>query len=315
MELHFLKVGNGDCIIIKLPNGNLMMVDICNGGSKNPELTDPVDYVLHLTPSWTLYTWLHPDAPIPQWAKPKLSPYVQTHPDMDHMDGLAVLKKECSIRSFWDTPNEKPSPDFNSPYSKGSSDDWDAYQELRKHAKHHYRSKSPVFSGGVKQTKYEVYVLHPTKEAVKEANESGKWNNASYALLITSYVQQVKQGRVVKEKEFKALIAGDIETSVWEELYKWANTDETIKALVSNITVFRVSHHGRRSGYCGTDWLKLTKPKDVVISKGSVPEVESAYEDYRKYLGSADHLWLTSQGDVICTYDPNSGKHSIDYRK
>jgi hypothetical protein len=153
-------------------------------------------------------------------------------------------------------------------------------------------------------------VLHPTKEAVKEANESGKWNNASYVLLITSYVQQVKQGRVVKEKEFKALIAGDIETSVWEELYEWSSTDETTKALVSNITVFRVSHHGRRSGYCGTDWLKLTKSKDIVISKGSVPEEESAYEDYRKYLGSADHLWLTSQGDVICTYDPNSGKHS-----
>jgi hypothetical protein len=52
-----------------------------------------------------------------------------------------------------------------------------------------------------------------------------------------------------------------------------------------------------------------------VISKGSVPEEESAYEDYRKYLGSADHLWLTSQSDVICTYDPNSGKHSIGYRK
>ena len=160
----------------------------------------------------------------------------------------------------------------------------------------------------VQQTKYEVYVLHPTEDAVKEVNKSCKWNNASYVLLITS-------GRVVKEKEFKALIAGDIETSVWEELYEWANTDETIKALVSNITVFRVSHHGRRTGYCGTDWLKLTNPKDIVISKGSVPEEESAYEDYRKYLGSADHLWLTSQSDVICTYDPNSGKHSIGYRK
>jgi len=308
MELYFLKVGNGDCTIIKLPDGNLMMVDICNGRGKNLELTNPVDYVLHLTPSWTLYTWLHPDAPIPQWAKPKLSPYVQTHPDMDHMDGLAALKEKCLIRNFWDTPNEKPSPDFNSPHSKGSPEDWKAYQELRKHAEHHYRSKSPVFFRYVQQTKYEVYVLHPTKEAVKEANKSDKWNNASYVLLITS-------GRVVKEKEFKALIAGDIETSVWEELYEWANTDETIKALVSNITVFRVSHHGRRTGYCGEDWLKLTKPKDIVISKGSVPEEESAYEDYRKYLGNADHLWLTSQGDVICTYDPNSGKHSIDYRK
>jgi beta-lactamase superfamily II metal-dependent hydrolase len=145
----------------------------------------------------------------------------------------------------------KPSPDFNSPHSKGSREDWEAYQELRKDAKHHYRSKSPVFPEGVKQTEYEVYVLHPTKEAVKEANKSDKWNNASYVLLITSYVQQVKQGRVVKEKDFKALIAGDIETSVWEELYEWANTDETIKALVSNITVFRVSHHGRKTGFCG----------------------------------------------------------------
>jgi beta-lactamase superfamily II metal-dependent hydrolase len=300
MELHFLKVGNGDCTIIKLPDGNLMMVDICNGGGKNPELTDPVDYVSRLTPSWT---------------KPELSPYVQTHPDMDHMDGLAVLKEKCLILNFWDTPNEKPSPDFNSSYSKGSPEDWKAYQELRKDAAHHYRKKSPVFPGGVKQTKYKVYVLHPTEEAVKEANESDKWNNASYVLLITSYVQQMKQGRVVKEKEFKALIAGDIETSVWEELHEWANTDETIKALVSNITVFRVSHHGRKTGFCGEDWLNLTKPKEIVISKGSVPEEESACKDYRKYLGNAGRLWLTSQDDVICTYDPNSVRHSIRYRE
>jgi competence protein ComEC len=289
MKLHFLKVGNGDCTIIKLPDGNLMMVDICNGRGEDPKLTNPVDYVSRLTPKGT---------------KPILSLYVQTHPDMDHMDGLAVLKEKCFILNFWDTRNKKPDPDFKSSYSKGSREDWEAYQELRKDAKHHYRRKSPY----VQQTKYEVYVLHPTEEAVEEANKSNTWNNASYVLLI---VQQAKQGRVVKEKEFKALIAGDIETSVWEELYEWANTDETTKALVSNITVFRVSHHGRRTGYCGANWLKLTKPKDIVISKGSVQKDELAYEDYRRYLGSADHLWLTSEGDVICTYDPNSGEHSM----
>ncbi|MFA0742014.1 MAG: hypothetical protein DFNUSKGM_002134 [Candidatus Fervidibacter sacchari] len=280
MKLHFLNVGNGDCTIVELPDGNLMMVDICNGGGTNRQLTDPIVYLYNLRPN------------------PSLFRYVQTHPDMDHMDGLALLERKCTITNFWDTENTKPKPDFSSPYSKGKPADWDAYQRLRKNAIHFYRGTNPVTLKGGGRLPYDLYVLHPTKEAVEAANRSEEWNHAAYVLLL-------------QYASFKVLIAGDVDDSVWEELYDWASRNSITRTLVSNITVFKVSHHGRRSGYCGADWLKLTNPKEIVISKGSVPREQSAYGNYYNYKKGAEHLWLTSQGDVICYYDSASNKYSI----
>ena len=33
LKIHFLNVGNGDCTIIELPDGNLMMSDVFNGNN------------------------------------------------------------------------------------------------------------------------------------------------------------------------------------------------------------------------------------------------------------------------------------------
>lgn len=249
MTLHFLNVGNGDCTIIELPDGNLMMVDICNGGGTNRNLTDPISYLRSLS------------------IKRQLFRYVQTHPDMDHMDGLTALTQEYSILNFWDTANNKPCPDFGSPYGMGKPADWDAYQRLRQNAKYYYRSLSLVTLQGGGQLPYELYTLHPTEQAVRDANQTEQWNNAAYVLLL-------------KERGFKALIAGDIDDGVWEELYNWASRHGSARALVSDICVFKVSHHGRRTGYCGANWLSLTKPNEIVISKGSVPGEQSAYGNY-----------------------------------
>ncbi len=280
MTLRFLNVGNGDCTIIELPDNNWMMVDICNGGGADPQKTDPIRYLGNRT---------------------DLFRYVQTHPDMDHMDGLAALARKFSISNFWDTANNKPRPDFSSPYSVGRSEDWDAYQRLRQNAVKRYRSTEALSLQDGTRLPYGLYVLHPTQQAVRDANEAGEWNKAAYVLLL-------------KEAGFKALIAGDIDDGVWEELYEWASQNSTARSLVSGICVFKVSHHGRRSGYCGADWLNLTNPKEIVISKGSVPGEQSAYGNYYNYKNGAEHLWLTSEGNVICSYDSKTNRYSICYR-
>jgi beta-lactamase superfamily II metal-dependent hydrolase len=148
----------------------------------------------------------------------------------------------------------------------------------------------------------ELFVLHPTQQAVRDANQAGQWNNAAYVILL-------KHGMI------KALIAGDVDDGVWEELYDWANSDSDARSLVSGIWVFKVSHHGRRSGYCGAKWLKLTNPKEIVISKGSVPGEHSAYGNYYNYMNGAEHLWLTSKGDVVCRYYSESDEYCIYHRE
>jgi hypothetical protein len=107
-----------------------------------------------------------------------------------------------------------------------------------------------------------LFVLHPTERAICDANQSGDWNKSAYVLLL-------------KGKGFKTLIAGDIDDRIWAELCQWASREITVRTLISGICVFKASHHGRRSGCCGADWLRLTNPDNIVISEAYPKRTET----------------------------------------
>ena len=44
---------------------------------------------------------------IKRWHMSDIFRYIQTHPDMDHMDGLKNLANSKLIINFWDTTNTK----------------------------------------------------------------------------------------------------------------------------------------------------------------------------------------------------------------
>lgn len=275
MKMHFLNVGNGDCTVIELPDGSIMVVDICNGGGDAGDLENPVRYLRNVK---TIFR------------------YVQTHPEMDHMEGLAELSSQCSITNFWDTAHNRPKPDFNTQFSVARPADWNAYQRLRKEAKNFYRGTDRVtLQNGT--LPYDLYVLHPTRDAVMGANAAEDWNRISYVLLL-------------QYKYFKLLLGGDADNDTWQEIFQWASSDPDAKSLLSNINVFKVSHHGRKTSYCGADILRLTSPQQIIISKGSVPREQSAYGSYYNKVGS-ENLHLTSRGNVIVDYDPDTNKYDI----
>lgn len=278
MKMHFLNVGNGDCTIIELPDNTVMIVDICSEAGK----TDPIRYLRRNLANCS-----------------SLIRYVQTHPEMDHMQGLAGLVTNHTMLNFWDTKNARPKPDFSSPFTKGSVEDWDTYQRLRTsdESRYYHRSTDKI-SPKDGMFPYELYVLHPTEQAVKEANQAQDWNRLSYVLLLVHH-------------NFKLLLGGDADDGSWQDIYDWASADPAAKSLLANITVFKVSHHGRRSGYCGANLLKLTSPQQIIISKGSVPGEQSAYGSYYNKVG-AEELRLTSQGDIVVTYDASTNKYQIN---
>lgn len=266
LKVHFLNVGDGDCIIVELPDKDqeLMMVDICNGNDLDTSLTNPIEYL---------------------GDNNKIFRYVQTHPDMDHMDGLYKLKEKCKIIYFWDTKNKKPKPDFNENYSKGIPEDWETYQELRKNANFFTRGTEPI-SLNEGKFPYNLYVLNPTGDIEKENSD---WNLISYVLLL-------------EFKEFKILLGGDATKDTWEDILEWSQSNIKAKKILSNIHIFKTSHHGSKNDYCGNDILKLTNPRHIVISKDN-GSVDTAYKDYYNYVGSSDRLWLTSKGNIITTFN------------
>ncbi len=286
MKIHFLNVGNGDCTIIELPDNTIMMVDLRNArndSSYNHDFENPIRYLRQLTSSQSIFR------------------YAQTHPEMDHMDGLADLAANYSITNFWDTENKRKKPEeFSDEFREK---DWDKYQELHKgnDTKFRYRSTSKIgLNNG--EFNYNIYVLNPTEQSVSQGNEGEDWNLLSYIVLI-------------EYQEFKLLLGGDASDDAWQNLYRWIVNNPDAKSLLSNITVFKASHHGRNSSYCGSELLDIMKPQKIVISKGSVPPDQSAYGKYYEYMRGAENLFLTSKGTVIAHYnDIENRKYLIKYK-
>ena len=145
-KIHFLNVGHGDCTVIKHP-WQLTVIDTANAEAIDEsvikhklgsdvkkavtyytyrelglsdrqalakagitlDLTNPVEFIKTHYPGEAMFR------------------YIQTHPEMDHMRGLAALKRSVEIVKFWDTENHRPGNAI------GASDesDWKAYQEMR----------------------------------------------------------------------------------------------------------------------------------------------------------------------------------------
>lgn len=287
-KMHFLNVGDGDCTIIKLPDNEVMIVDLCNARSNtyeaDPKFENPIKYLSEMYSSSYIFR------------------YVQTHPEMDHMDGMADFSNKFSFINFWDTNNNRKKPsDFS---TKFREEDWDKYQELRKSDIAKYRLRSNTSIGLNNRTfPYRIYVISPSQKLVEDANNGEDWNLLSYVILI-------------EYEGFKLLLGGDASDTAWGDIYEYTQNDEVAKELLTNVTIFKASHHGRNSSYCGIDMLNLMNPKTIIISKGSVPGEKSAYGKYYNWARGADNMYLTSQGTIIVDYNDIPGKkYSINQKK
>ena len=110
--IHFLNVKNGDCSIIQHNSGHVSVIDVCNA-SRHSERVE--DFSLHdSTTSGNYHQKGHPTNPIAYLKQvvktDSIFRYIQTHPDMDHMDGIKDLFNSFSVINFWDTENTKYIP-------------------------------------------------------------------------------------------------------------------------------------------------------------------------------------------------------------
>ncbi len=293
LKIHFLNVGNGDCTIIELPDDTLMMVDIMNGrddGSHNANFDNPISYLQKLP----TYGYLHR--------------YIQTHPDMDHMNGLSDLLNRYSVANFWDTQNNRASPDV---YSFGfREEDWQSYQSQRKkqNVRHFMRGSDKIVytssQGTTEKYIYDLYCLSPNQDLVNNANETEEWNLLSFIVLL------VYQG-------FKLLLSGDADDQSWNSLNDWINTSSDAKELLSNVTIFKAAHHGRKSSYCGSEMLSIINPQQIVISHDNVQNDQSAKNLYKYHLEKkgVQKIYETMNGTVVVDYHDVLGKkYSIDQK-
>lgn len=243
--IHFLNVKEGDCSIIEHNSDHTTVIDVCNA-----KPVEPVQEALLETMakserdiSGNFQQKKYPVNPISYMNERGISSifrYVQTHPDMDHMDGVETLFDNFSPTNFWDTDNTKEMQASSWEGSLYRASDWEFYKNLRETEPdenpkrltlyssargHYYNQKRDGTRGGDG-----LYVLAPTKELVAAANEADQdYNRCSYVILYRT------RGR-------RIVFGGDSHDATWDHILEHYHDD------VTDIDLLIAPHHGRKSG-------------------------------------------------------------------
>jgi competence protein ComEC len=300
LKIHFLNVGHGDCTIVQFPSGRIAMIDINDSGLLDEDTEDELGRKMDtLGPS--IYRVLGLD--LPELLKKKLQEYIttkiedpvryftanfgtsifryiQSHPDMDHMSGLArLIRSGVSIANFWDTAHSvQKEPQWKE--GKYDERDWQAYQQLRN------SDKARKYTLGNSLDYFNedgISILYPTGGTSNATDP----NDVSYVLLITY-------------GECCILLAGDAPAKVWENIH------EEISAGgrgYRRVHLFKAPHHGRKSGYYWP-FVKSLKPDMTVVSVGDLAAEHDAADSYEKY-SSVGCYTTREYGTIIATCWPD----------
>ena len=205
VKVHFINVGQGDSILIQTPNENVLI----DGGGKGKG-----DEVVAYLKKQKVKT---------------LNAVVSTHPDADHVGGLAYIIKNMKVKAV---------------YAPKVSHTTQAYKDFLTAVKKK-GLKIKAAKNGVKITTKAKNTSLKFIAPVKSYSKSDL-NNWSAVLLL-------------KHNKKTFLFTGDAETK--------SESDMLAKKLIPTIDVLKVGHHGAKTSTSAA-LIKKAKPKYAVISVG-----------------------------------------------
>lgn len=320
MRIHFLNVGRGDCTIVEHPqSGHLSMVDINNSFSLfDEELSDSKDFVERKYASEILIESIVSNIPREEALKKVASSHVKqiaeaydiqlddpvdyllktinrkeifrfilTHPDCDHLTGLARLNDEVkshrlNIYNFWHIQSIKTVDGFKSDQEKAS---WQVYQEWkgkdfsRSYVKGTRKMYFNLDSGGQPHGDG-IYILSPDQVLLDDAKmrypqKPDIYNNASYILMLIHGEARVVLGGDAFGSEGSTSPADKPQDTASPNA--WQHLLNTTKAeSLAKITMLKASHHGLESGF-HPNAVKLMDPRVTIISEGSKKEQDAQH--------------------------------------
>lgn len=210
LEMHFIDVGQGDAILLKTPQGKFVLID--GGGSSFYDVGKN-----------TLLPYLH------RRGIRTLALAVNTHPDVDHLQGLLTLAANMPVKAFGLPADLAGSPDYNA-LGNITQSRWIPVLPLA--AGQEIRLEKGLM----------IKVLQPA------GHQYAKMNNNNQSVVL-----QVSYG------SFSALLTGDIETEAMQSLL----ADRRLATTV----IVKVPHHGSK-GSMVKEFYRQVQPRLAVISVG-----------------------------------------------
>jgi competence protein ComEC len=272
--VHFLNVNEGDCSIIQHNSGRVTIMDVCNA-SQPDVVKEVVMKILAKKEVGVLgnfkqkYYPVNPISYMKDHGITDVHRFILTHPDMDHMDGIEDFFDAFSPANFWDTDNKETKDFKNGSNGKYKESDWHFYLKMRDGKPKEDPKRLTLFAGerGKLWAQNEpgkygdgIEILAPTKVLVNEANDSGDYNDCSYALLY-------------RVEEFRVLFAGDSHDLTWEHIL--SNHEKDVTA----VDLLIAPHHGRHSDR-SFEFLDVVKPSLTLFGNADSEDLAySAWND------------------------------------
>jgi competence protein ComEC len=249
LKIAFLDVGQGDSILIQAPNGQTMLID----GGRSTNLANTI-----IIPK------------LQEWGAKQVDVLIPTHPDQDHIAGLAGVLENFPVKLAALTGQVHATQIYERLLTDIRDKNIEALQ---------VRTGTTIpFDPSVK-----LEVLNPNDDQVS----SDDTNNASIVIKLT-------YGNT------SFLLTGDAEMS--------ANKAILDRGFDVRSTVLKLGHHGSRTS-TNEDWLTKVQPQLGIISAGKDnsfghphPEVIAALEKLGiQYIRTDEHgtITVTSDGTTI----------------
>lgn len=288
--VHFLDVGQGDCSIIGHQSGRITMIDVCNARSLTSEI---FGQLLDNKSMIADQNYENPISYLKKFGVNKIFRFIATHPDMDHIDGIADIFSEFRPQNFWHTRTNKVIESHSLRFRKR---DWDTYRHLcNGTSEESYFSRSLELYSGFKGPYYNqldstggqcdnLDILSPTPELIRMANQTEKYNDASYVILFRS-------------RAGKVLFCGDSHDNTWNHLLQNHYRD------ICDIKLMVAPHHGRDSGRDRT-FLDHVRPTLTIFGRAKSKHL--AYDAWRNR--SLSYVTSNQSGSVVAYINPQ-GMH------
>lgn len=265
--VHFLNVKDGDCSVIQHISGRVTVVDVCNATPSESLEEEQRRTTLNAATRGVAGNFqqkrypVNPISYLKEHSISRVFRYIQTHPDMDHMDGIRAFFTEFDPSNMWDTSNNKEMSDQSwntSPYRRI---DWDFYKALRDNNPRSNPRRLTLLAGARGEYYNDnggdgLHILAPTQELVDAANESEDYNDCSYVLLYRT------QGH-------RIIFGGDSHDKTWD--YILTKGESSLK----DIDLLIAPHHGRDSDR-SYEFLDVLKPRLTFF--GNAPSEHLAYD-------------------------------------
>jgi len=271
-RVHLMNVSPGDCTIIEHKTGRVTMIDICDGNleTRVEQARESMAMESHVATKGVRGNFRmgdHPSNPINYLSDlgiKNIFRFILTHPDMDHMDGLAQLLERKSVANFWDT-GARRKMNLESWGRQYKKEDWEAYERLIA-GKQEGTTSLTKLAGALfefankGESQDGLFIVAPNEDLLCDPDENDDINTSSY---IINY----------RNDAGSFVFPGDAHDDSWEYALR------EHKERLENCDFLLAPHHGRDSDR-SYEFLDVLRPKLTYI--GNAPSDNIEYGEWSR---------------------------------